>query len=91
MFHPFWSARIDSIPVTIEPALYLFRSVKVPAGVHKIEFSCNIPFFKGSIIISLMCVLITFLGYFTFPTIREFIKRALHKKSLPISQAVPPI
>lgn len=38
MWHPWWRARVDAVPTTIERANVLFRAVAVPPGRHRIEF-----------------------------------------------------
>jgi hypothetical protein len=38
IYYPGWQARMDGIPVIIEPAHQILRSIKIPVGQHKIEF-----------------------------------------------------
>ena len=56
VFHPYWSAAVDSAPAEIIPAFYAFRAVKVPAGLHKVEFFCKVPYFKTSFLISFFLI-----------------------------------
>lgn len=41
MYNPRWHATIDSKPATIVRTNYLFMSISVPSGDHKIQFSYN--------------------------------------------------
>jgi len=58
VFHPYWSASIDGIKAEILPAFHAFRSVKLPPGMHKIEFFCKVPYFSVTLIISLILILL---------------------------------
>lgn len=65
-FHPYWSARIDGIAAEIIPAFHAFRAVKVPAGLHKIDFYCNVPYFQVAFIISAISIVIFSICTFYF-------------------------
>jgi len=58
VFHPYWSARIDGIAAEIIPAFHAFRGVKVPAGLHKVEFLCRVTYFNSAVVVSLILILI---------------------------------
>jgi len=58
IYHPFWHARLDGHEIDIIPAFYIFRGIKIPQGKHFIDFYCKIPYFKISIIISLLVILL---------------------------------
>ncbi len=57
LYHPFWHAKIDGKKTQIVQAFSIFRAVKIPQGNHKIEFYYAIPYFKESIIISFLTLL----------------------------------
>ncbi|MBL7191395.1 hypothetical protein ISS30_06840 [bacterium] len=40
-YPPYWKASIDGESVKIYPADQLLRGVKIPAGVHTVEFKCS--------------------------------------------------
>jgi len=66
VFHPYWSARIDGIAAEIIPAFHAFRAVKLSQGVHKVEFFCNVPYFKLTFLISSVLIIILLFGTFYF-------------------------
>ena len=39
VFHPGWRAELDGEEVPILRADYVFRAVRVPAGLHRVEFA----------------------------------------------------
>lgn len=51
-----WKAKVDGKEVTISPANYIFRAIKVPAGEHEVIFS----YYPKSFDIGLKISLITF-------------------------------
>ncbi len=66
VFHPYWSARIDGIAAEIIPAFHAFRAVKIPAGAHRIDFFCNVPYFKVAFLISAIAIAIFSICTFYF-------------------------
>ena len=64
VFHPYWSAVVDGIKEDIIPAFHAFRAVKITPGAHKVEFYCNVPYFKLAFLISF--IFIALLLIFTF-------------------------
>lgn len=60
VFHPYWSATVDGNKADIIPAFHAFRGVKVPAGSHKVEFFCKVPYFKLAFFITFIMVSISF-------------------------------
>jgi hypothetical protein len=52
LYHPFWKAKVDGKSSPISPALHLFRSVRVPQGKHRIDFSAEIPGWWTAVIAS---------------------------------------
>lgn len=64
VFHPYWSATVDGSKAEIIPAFHAFRAVKVPAGSHKVEFFCRVPYLKSAFLFSLVLVVISLI--FTF-------------------------
>ncbi len=66
LYHPFWHARLNGEDVDIIPAFYILRAVKVPAGIHRIDFYYNVPYFKASIIISFSTILLTIIAFLLF-------------------------
>lgn len=58
MFHPFWHARLDGKETEIIPAFYIFRAVKVPAGKHRVDFYCEVPYFKTTVFFSLAMIVL---------------------------------
>ena len=64
VFHPYWSATVDGNKIEIIPAFHAFRAVKVPAGLHKVEFFCKAPYFRSAFFISFVFIIIS--SVFTF-------------------------
>lgn len=64
VFHPYWSASVDGSVAEIIPAFHAFRAVKVPAGSHKVDFFCSVPYlnlaFLLTFILSVVCLITTF-------------------------------
>ena len=56
LFHPFWTATLDGVPVEIFPALHLFRGVRIPAGHHEVDFKCRVPGQPLAVSLSLLAV-----------------------------------
>ncbi len=63
-FHPYWSATVDGNASEILPVFHAFRAVKAPAGNHRIEFFCSVPYFKLAFFVSF--ILVAFSLIFTF-------------------------
>ena len=55
-YFPGWKARIDENEVEIIRSDYLFRAVKVPAGLHLIRFEYRPDSFRYGLITSLFCL-----------------------------------
>jgi len=66
VFHPYWSATVDGSKAEIIPAFHAFRAVKVPAGSHKVEFFCRVPYFKLAFLVSLSVIAISSVLTFRF-------------------------
>ncbi|MEK7623707.1 MAG: hypothetical protein AAB408_03505 [Patescibacteria group bacterium] len=66
VFHPYWSAAVDGNVVEIIQAFHAFRGVKVPAGLHKVEFFCRVPYFKLAFFITFITIVICLAGTFYF-------------------------
>lgn len=62
--HPFWHVRLDGKEIKINTAFHLFRSTIIPPGKHLVEFYCEIPYFKASVITSAIFIILPLLGYF---------------------------
>lgn len=58
IFHPYWSAFVDGKLTEIVPAFYAFRAIKVPDGIHKVEFLCRVPHFAVASFTSITLVII---------------------------------
>ncbi len=56
VFHPYWSASVDGNATEIIPAFHAFRAVKVPAGSHRVEFFCTVPYFKLAFLVSFIII-----------------------------------
>ena len=61
VFHAYWSATVDGTAAKIIPAFYAFRAVKVPPGLHKIEFFCLIPHFKAVFLLTFVMIIFSLL------------------------------
>ena len=57
IYAPGWSATIDGAPAKIVRADFAFRSVRVPAGVHRIEMQYLPPGWRAGLIWALLTVL----------------------------------
>jgi hypothetical protein len=57
LFHPFWEARIDGRPAEIFPMFHIMRGVAVPAGAHRVEFTCRVPGLKWALAASIAILL----------------------------------
>lgn len=57
-FHPYWKAAVDGSEAEIIPAFHAFRAVKVPSGVHKVEFFCRVPYFKSAFLVSFISIVV---------------------------------
>lgn len=66
VFHPYWSASVDGSVAEIIPAFHAFRAIKVPAGSHKVEFFCSVPYFKSAFLSSLIFIAILLIFTFYF-------------------------
>lgn len=64
VLHSYWSASVNGSVAEIIPAFHAFRAIKVPAGSHKVEFFCSVPYFKSAFFVSF--VLVAFSIIFTF-------------------------
>ncbi len=63
VYYPGWNARVDGAPAEIQRADSIFRSVFVPAGTHRIDFSFRPRYFAWGAAVSLLA-LAGCLGYF---------------------------
>jgi hypothetical protein len=67
-FYPGWKVRVDGKEQKILRANYLFRSVELPAGNHKVEFIYDPQSFKVGLIFSLgtvgLLLAVSLLGWF---------------------------
>ncbi len=63
IYYPGWSARVDGNPVEVLRSDSIFRTVYVPAGVHRLEFVFHPNHFYTGAAVSLLA-LIGCLGYF---------------------------
>ncbi len=57
-FHPGWQVLIDGTEARVWKTNYLFMTIQVPEGSHRITYSFTAPFIKASFIISFASILL---------------------------------
>ncbi len=59
-YYPGWIATVDGQPVPIYPANVLFRSVRIPSGIHKVGFEYRPQSFALGVVVAATTVLLWF-------------------------------
>jgi uncharacterized membrane protein YfhO len=61
-WYPGWTARLDDMPTTIYRTDYAFRSIKIDAGTHKVEFEYSPASFYAGSAISIITLILLVIG-----------------------------